>query len=335
MICNICNREIDRWCSLASHIHRTHKMEVKDYYDKYIEPGVEHKCKVCGKDLPFSGLQFGYEKLYCSSKCFGTTIKYDLEAKKKREETCLKKYGAKCFLGSKFLDRSVNYGGTPESIAKIKATKLARHGNENYCNMEKVYETKKERYGDPFYSNREQTIKTCIEKYGTANIFSLDSVKEKSRKTCLEHYGVEYPTQNRDIRIKGQKKNIVYNDIRFDSSWELAYYLHLKRLGIPFEYQPKTTFTYEYAGKTHVYMPDFKVGEEYIEIKGPQFFENKDGTGKMINPWDRTQDEGYEAKHQCMLRNNVKIITECSEFLHELDGIKIEYIDVDDNDKIE
>lgn len=281
-------------------------MEVKEYYDKYIEPGVEHKCKVCGKDIPFGGLQFGYNKTYCSSKCFGTTIKHDLEAKKKREETCLKKYGAKCFLGSKYLDRSVNYGGTPESIAKIRATKLARYGNENYCNMEKVYETKKKRYGDPFYSNRKQ-----------------------ARKTCFEHYGVEYPNQNHDIRTKAQRKNIIYNGIRFDSSWELAYYLYLIRNKIEFEYQPKIVFQYEYNGKIHYYMPDFKVGNEFVEIKGTHFFENKDGTGKMINPYDRTLDEAYEAKHQCMLRNNVKIITDCKEYMHELDGIEYKTIDVE------
>lgn len=39
-----------------------------------------------------------------------------------------------------------------------------------------------------------------------------------------------------------------------------------------------------------------------IEIKGEQFFENN----KMINPFDRTQDELYEAKHQCGLSNGVE-----------------------------
>lgn len=29
----------------------------------------------------------------------------------------------------------------------------------------------------------------------------------------------------------------------------------------------------------------------------------------MINPYDRTQDAIYEAKHQCMLKNGVEIIT--------------------------
>ena len=53
-----------------------------------------------------------------------------------------------------------------------------------------------------------------------------------------------------------------------------------------------------------MYFPDFKVGNEIIEIKGRQFFEN----GKMINPYDRSKDKLFEAKHQCMIKNNVKLI---------------------------
>ena len=30
----------------------------------------------------------------------------------------------------------------------------------------------------------------------------------------------------------------------------------------------------------------------------------------MINPYDRSQDNIYEAKHQCMIKNNVKIFKE-------------------------
>lgn len=52
-------------------------------------------------------------------------------------------------------------------------------------------------------------------------------------------------------------------------------------------------------------MPDFKVGNQFIEIKGDHFFK-PDGT--MRNPYDCGQDGLYEAKRQCMLKNNVKII---------------------------
>ena len=52
-------------------------------------------------------------------------------------------------------------------------------------------------------------------------------------------------------------------------------------------------------------MPDFIVEGQIIEIKGDHFFK-EDGT--MQNPFDHSQDGLYEAKHQCMLKNNVKII---------------------------
>ena len=58
----------------------------------------------------------------------------------------------------------------------------------------------------------------------------------------------------------------------------------------------------------------FKVGNEIHEIKGLQFFENKNPKNRMINPYDRSQDDLYEAKHQCMIKNNVKIITDFREF---------------------
>lgn len=42
-----------------------------------------------------------------------------------------------------------------------------------------------------------------------------------------------------------------------------------------------------------------------VEIKSDHFFKD----GKMINPYDRSQDDIYEAKHHCMLEHNVKIFT--------------------------
>ena len=66
-----------------------------------------------------------------------------------------------------------------------------------------------------------------------------------------------------------------------------------------------------------MYIPDFYLpdDDQYVEIKGSQFFKSNDGT--MMIPWrlDSWSDKEYqlrcqkeEAKHQCMLANNVKII---------------------------
>jgi hypothetical protein len=69
-----------------------------------------------------------------------------------------------------------------------------------------------------------------------------------------------------------------------------------------------------FEGKTHKYFPDFKVGTVLYEIKGDHFFRD----GKMVCPYrdKKWSDEQYllecakyEAKHQCMLKNNVVILT--------------------------
>ena len=93
----------------------------------------------------------------------------------------------------------------------------------------------------------------------------------------------------------------------FDSVPEIAFYIWLNDSGIPFEYQPSDNFEFEFECRTHYYNPDFKIIETgmFIELKGLSFFENRDPDGKMVNPYDRSKDGLYEAKHQCMIRNNV------------------------------
>ena len=66
MICKLCGKEISNF-GMPSHLKRTHKVEPKDYYDKYIEPNTEHKC-ICGKEVAFINLANGYRK-YCCQDC--------------------------------------------------------------------------------------------------------------------------------------------------------------------------------------------------------------------------------------------------------------------------
>lgn len=242
------------------------------YYDKYIEPNMEHICPNCGNPTSFKSLDQGYNT-YCSVACFWKSKTKDPKTVEKRKKTCLEKYGVEQFLSSDKVKREC----TAESVAKIKATKL-------------------ERYGDEKYNNTEKFKKTCLEKYGKSNI---------------------------------PRKKLKYGRIFFDSSWEIAYYIWLKDKGIDFVYQPEEHFTYELNGNIHEYYPDFKVGNEFVELKGPHFFEEN----KMICPFDRSLDELYEKKHQCMLKNGVKIITNCEEqisYVSEkygsdfLDSLKVE-----------
>lgn len=96
--------------------------------------------------------------------------------------------------------------------------------------------------------------------------------------------------------------------INFDSKWELAYYKYCKANNISIVRQP-VILEYNYNGMIKKYKPDFEVNGQLLEIKGDHFFENRDVIQKMICPYDRSKDDLYEAKHQCMLANNVKILT--------------------------
>ena len=109
--------------------------------------------------------------------------------------------------------------------------------------------------------------------------------------------------------------------LQFDSRYEVMVYVFCNiehDLGII--YQPQIIFKYEYDGKKYDYHPDFMLNGKLYEVKGGQFFKVDENTGKEVMriPWRRNKtEEEYrwhcekeEAKHQCMLANNVIILRE-------------------------
>lgn len=119
--------------------------------------------------------------------------------------------------------------------------------------------------------------------------------EENLRKFWQTHKITDYV-----IPFRG-KSRYYFDGIYYDSSFELIF-----KLANPDANRCENYITYEFEGNIHKYWPDFVLNGEYYELKGPQFF---DENGKMINPFDRTTDDLYEAKHQCMIANNVHIIT--------------------------
>lgn len=67
----------------------------------------------------------------------------------------------------------------------------------------------------------------------------------------------------------------------------------------------RLSFHLNLIGKNHKYTPDFKVGNEFWEIKGNQFL-NEDGTWK--NPYSKNNDGLPEAKHQLCIEKGIKIL---------------------------
>lgn len=123
------------------------------------------------------------------------------------------------------------------------------------------------------------------------------------KKTCQEKYGVDNYAQSKLFHKKA-KKNISYDGLYFDSSWELIFYKYHKAVGSDIVRNP-ISIEYYVGDKKHLYFPDFSVNGILYEIKGDHFLD-KDGI--LINPFDESQNEKYQAKFQCMLENHVTIL---------------------------
>ena len=98
------------------------------------------------------------------------------------------------------------------------------------------------------------------------------------RKTCSDNcfrvlmstYSKESViTHGGNINQIGFKSHIQgnYKGFHCDSTWELAFIVYHLEHNILFE-RNKEYFPYLYEGKEHNYFPDFKIGNEYIEVKG-------------------------------------------------------------------
>ena len=353
--CIFCNTFFNNAIKFALHL-KIHKISSKEYYDKYLKKETEGFCKVCGKETKLYSITTGYRQ-YCSVKCknednelknkiketnkklYGGTGFASEELNKKGKETCLRIYGDKNYnnIEKAIKTNLEKYGVSNPSKAaeireKIENTNLNKYGSRYFSNPEKCKITKKKRYNDEKFNNIEKIKQTCLEKYNVDNIMKTKEFREKSRKTCLEKYNVEYPTQNKEIinkvikkfyenidKHKIKKSKYFYNNIYFDSRPELAYYIWLKDNNINFEYHPNIKLEYYYENKKHIYEPDFLVNNELHEIKGLHFFINRNPLNEMCNPYNHKKDKIAEAKHQCMIKNNVKIIFNFNKYYNFID----------------
>lgn len=174
--CKECGQEFTKIDCVTRHAKMIHKMEPKAYYDKWFKKEGEGICKCCGTETKYWNLEHGYRE-FCSRRCFWKVTTQLDSVKEKRKQTCKEKYDSENYMQCKdFKEKSEvtcvkkynvkNAGGSKEAIAKIKATKLANHGNENYNNMEQTYLTKEVKYGDKYYNNKFKARETWENSYG-------------------------------------------------------------------------------------------------------------------------------------------------------------------------
>lgn len=190
MICELCKKEF-KLKSLAAHVKRTHNMDNKEYYDKYLKKPEEGTCKICGKPTSFRSFTDGY-KTYCCTACAnkGTKTAEWFKAKgirPKYDEAWKAKIVAKSLL---------KYHTTWPSKAKsVKDKEKATNMERYHCASTLSYK--------PFI---EQRMATCERKYGGKSSQCSDTVKEKTSETFKNKFLGGHPMRDPDIVSKMRKK---------------------------------------------------------------------------------------------------------------------------------
>lgn len=207
-----------------------------------------------------------------------------------------------------FFSNNKNSKIIKERNKKISESHKRKTKEEIKIISEKAKKSKIEKYGKNYLSIVSNKIKnSMIKKYG-CHFCSTEEFKEYMKK-----YRIEHPEK---FHQHG-KHRFYYDNSFFDSKCELDFFIFCKQNNIPCERNESFYFNFNVEDKEYRYFPDFKIDKIFIEIKGDQFLKN-DGTWQNI--YDHSKDNIYEAKHQCAIKNNVKIVyfTELENFKKEL-----------------
>ena len=287
--CPNCNKSIAKTKpskkSLLKITENTTAEEIKNYKK------VEFVCKSCGLASTRSVRMFLPDKKLICSNCL-------------REESVKEKYG------------ETHIARVKSITAKKQATMIQRYGCVNPSHNKEINKKKSKTWKSHQEKNLNAIKKGMLGKYGVDNASKIESVRwRKSRAFRNSSRKFKAKNSHAIYRPDYHYKSIyIYNNLKFDSSWELAFYIYCidNNNNIIRE---TCFFTYNCNGTDYSYFPDFRVDGSLVEIKGLQFFENRNPNGRMINPFDRSLDEKFEAKHQCMIKNGIQIITDCSKYI--------------------
>ena len=320
---------------------------------------VQLNSEVIDKKKNTSIEKYGVENYSTSSECkqkmsetmckkYGVAHYSQLEEwREKIKSTCMQRYGEDHFSKTKMFSEQVRKtweNKEPDEIKEIdnkrKQTCIKKYGSEASsnceCVKEKIRKTMLDRYGVEYSTQLSEIYdkikRTCLIKYGVEYASQSSEFRNRVKSTCLSKYGVENYAQSYEYHKNKRHKyhSEKYPELTFDSTWEVKVYEFCRDNNIQVEYSPEISYEYEYEGKIWTYHPDFLINERVYEVKGDNFFRINESTGQeeMFNPYRKQEwsDERYEwecgkyeAKHQCMLRNNVIILRESQ--IENLDSV--------------
>jgi hypothetical protein len=243
--CKICGQEFTNYCSVTTHTKRKHNIDSKTYYATYFKTNNEGFCKNCGKPVEYRDLQHGYRE-FCSRKCFWQYTTKLQSTKDKRNATCLDKFGTESYMASADFKQKAeqtnlstcgckNAGGSAESVAKIKATKLANHGSENYNNIKQMRATKLVKYDNEWYSNRKQALQTLAAKYNINEITTPFCIPEISKKALGHTSNMTKPEKKLNEFLTNRKFNFQYGYVCNGKNFDFAIFNNKNKLQILIE----------------------------------------------------------------------------------------------------
>jgi hypothetical protein len=253
-------------------------------------------CQGCGKEGIKPIMILLRNGLFCRKcllnrtreKTFGSLENAKKHALEERIKTNIKKFGVS------------NPFHSSEKKEKSKRTLIEKYGVDNASKATIVQDKKK---------------KTFLKHYGVENPFEAEEIKKKIKETCIKKYGFKSHTQTKkwkeqismiaknrsneewhQMAIKSHKK-YYFDNLYFDSIWEIIVYRKFKREGKSVKRGPvlKTS-----SGKRTLI--DFEVDGKLYEVKS-----------------SRTIKYNYNFQEKCQvyLENDVTVICDCP-----IEGIK-------------
>lgn len=291
--CPNCNKSIAKTQPPKKPILKVNENTTAEEIKNYKK--VEFVCRTCNALTTRSVRMFLLDKKLICSNCL-------------REESVKEKYG------------EIHIARVKSITAKKQATMIQRYGCANPSHNKEINNKKAKTWKSHQEKNLSAMKNGMLGKYGVDNASKIESVRWRKSKAFRNSYKKAKKSHIIYRPDYHYKSIYLYNNLKFDSSWELAFYIYCIDKGKNI-IRENCSFTYNCNGIDYSYFPDFKVDGSLVEIKGLQFFENRNPNGKMINPFDRLLDEKFEAKHQCMIKNSVQIITDCSKYIKYVNDV--------------
>lgn len=250
-------------------------------------------CPYCGQRKKFLGPQ-GYSSTCCNRICH----------QKEVESTCWKKYGCKA--------SSQN----SEVQKRNEQTCLKRWGVPHAAQNLEIKEKTKSYFLATYKVDCPEKIPGSRSKRNKTWQTNKEKNISKQKKSILEKYGVTNISQMPSAHYK-KSKRYEYAGELFDSKPELIYYLWCKGHDISIDRKPGYIIYKDASGKDHRYFPDFKIGDQYIEIKGDHLLDAENNL--VPHPADvkilkenelNNLKDILKNKTKCIRENNVLLIRE-------------------------